>query len=637
MRRRRQLLFCAAIVAVPGVLRAQTSSTWTDQGGDGLWSNAKNWQPAQIPDDGNSANNFLVDIPASAPAGPTLNFATTVLAVTVEGGVELDVATGGSLTIEGDGTVTDDGTIKLNSDDGGGPYILEFSAPAGGQSTLTGMGQLEMGAGSRLQANVGSTLTIDSAMTVSGQGLITEALVNLGTISATDNSLTVQPTTMTNNGTMQATSLGALNIIGGIITNAGQILANRGDVTISGTTINGGMIQGTADGGGISISNSNVNNASLVSPNDITLSGPSTLSGCTVIINAATISAGANIGATSCSITINGGATLGMVSSSTLGISSNSAGTLTNNGTILVNSDQTGKPTSLNLQSGNLLLTGGGSVKLNAPITANTNAAAISIASNSTLTVDSGQTVKGTGEIDFLYANDASPTALVNNGTIDANVAQGTLTFQPGSTAVEVQNNGTLKASAGILNIGPLALSQSASGTIAASGTGYVVLNDTTLLGGKIDSNGQINIGGGAGLFNETFLQDNGYISIQNGGASLYGTTVNGAEIFTNGSGVLTAVGGTLTNNGKIFVGGSSGGSLVFDNTTTSVSVGGSGAIILEGPACMITSVGPGTATIGPQQTAADHPGPWPNQCAAREQRYDFGRQPYDRELVGHS
>jgi hypothetical protein len=174
-------------------------------------------------------------------------------------------------------------------------------------------------------------------------------------------------------------------------------------------------------------------------------------------------------------------------------------------------------------------------------------------ASPATLTVGSGITVRGKGEIKELYANDA----LVNQGTIHANVASNTLLI----SIPTLTNTGTLKVSTGTLRVSSANWTSSSSGNMTVEGGTFAANNNW-------DSTGAINVSGGtltmsgditnSGTWNRTggtvnlqgVLDNTGNtltLNASTGSWNLTGGTILGGAVATaDGSSLLISSTGTL-------------------------------------------------------------------------------------------
>ena len=208
------------------------------------------------------------------------------------------------------------------------------------------------------------------------------------------------------------------------------------------------------------------------------------------------------------------------------------AGTITNSGTITLAAG--GSATDLEVQSGGATLAGNGSVVLSG---AN---AGINGALNQTLTIGSGQTVRGEGRVG------QNAIAITNNGTIAADVAGGTLLVDPRdiSGGREFDNNGRLRAIGG----GELVLTgnfggefDNSGGVIEAVGTGAAVRLTTfaNLAGGTLRGvgGGTVEVGTGENVFVGDLTIDGVLNVAGNSDFGIFGTVVNDGTITLDGTG----------------------------------------------------------------------------------------------------
>jgi hypothetical protein len=267
------------------------------------------------------------------------------------------------------GTITNNGTISVNS--GGNSTNLQIGGPV----TLTGTGTVNLGNNfnNRIYATNGTdTLTIKQVIQGAGQiGVGLTTLVNLSTIDSNFNSSTllIQPNGggFTNTGgILQATNGGVLELNGNFVNTGGTIEAlnatSASSVVLSNATITGGTLTSTGNG-----FIQNANNANL---------------------SGVTLTTGTNF--------IEGDNT-----------STVWQGTITNNGTIAVNS--VGNNTNFQI-SGSVTLMGTGNVTLGN----NANNRIYGLNGTDTLTVK--QLIQGAGQIGV------GLTKIINQNVIDANV-----------------------------------------------------------------------------------------------------------------------------------------------------------------------------------------------------------------------
>ncbi|MBI4838974.1 MAG: hypothetical protein HY806_07545, partial [Nitrospirae bacterium] len=205
-----------------------------------------------------------------------------------------------------------------------------------------------------------------------------------------------------------------------------------------------------------------------------------------------------------------------------------SAGTITNNGSILLNGSST--YTDLILNSGDVLLTGAGTLTMSNYA----NNRIFGSSSTYRLTNSAGHTIQGSG----LLGN--NQMALTNEGTITANQSNA-LTINPSSSGFT--NNGTIRANSGsTLTVNDTLTNL--SGTTLTGGTYYVT--GTMRLPGAINTNAASIIldGTSSNLYNGTSGTNNALTNLN---------TNNGSFSILNDRDFTTA--GNLTNSGAIIVG----------------------------------------------------------------------------------
>ena len=416
------------------------------------------------------------------------------------------------------GTITNNGTINLQSTSTGTDI---FVTDTGSQSaTLAGTGTVVLGTSgvNYIDGGSGSILTNDE--TISGVGNIGSqllTLVNNGTINAnisptvSTSPLIIEPGTggLTNSSTgiLEATNGGTLNLNGGTITNLGTIEALGSDSSgnpstialLNGVSITGGTL--TTTGAGVI----------------------ATESGGFVYLT---------------SLTNNG--TFDIQDGNTTTIS----GTITNNGTI--NLQSAGNGTNIYVGT-NSTLQGTGSVVLGSAGSNYINGATGTVLTNA-------ETIKGEGSI-------GSGIALVNNGTINANVSAGTLTLEPAAAStntktLEATNGGTLVIDGGTWT-------QTGAGTIsAATGSTVTLEAQATISGGTLTTTG-------TGVITNAANQLVSLTNVINNGTY---------QVLDNSSTVLT---GTITNNGSFQVNSVADGTQVEINGP--VILKGTGTLVLNG------------------------------------------------------
>jgi hypothetical protein len=418
--------------------------------------------------------------------------------------------------------------------------------------------------------------TLTNQETIQGSGTIGNSaltLINSGTIDA-DNSnfgLVINPQGgTTNNGTLEATAGGTLELLSSPVTNNATILATGTNsvVLLNGMAVTGGMLTSTLGG-------------------TIQVDGTSSITG----------------------LTISGGSTLQVNNAQTLQFG---VGTITNNGNIILNG--TANNTFL-IVNGATTLAGTGTLTMS-----NTNNINNYIQGSGTLT--NQETIQGSGTIGN------SALTLINSGTIDADNSSNELVVnaQSGTT-----NTKTMEATAGgTLQLQSYAVTNT-GGTILASGTGSVVLLDsgsitggtlTSAAGGLIEQEGTttlntltLSTGSNLDILNAQTL-DFGAGTITNNGNILLDGTANNTFLIVNGATTLAGTGtltmsntnninnyiqgsGTLTNQETIQGSGTIGNSALALVNSATIDADNSAAELLINPQSGTTNTKTMEATAG--------------------------------------
>jgi hypothetical protein len=513
---------------------ANTVATWNGPaglGGTGNWTDATSWSTGVVPTNG--ATKYDVDIDGGKPAASTVNLSGSfqIDNLTVDAGDALNIANGSALTVAADGTaasVTDNGLINLNSTGSNTDLVIGANTAFNGTGTF----QLSNNFNNRIYANSNQTLTIGSGQTIQGAGQIGVGLttiVNNGIIDSNSSvGITINPGSggFTNNNLLEAS--GAVLTMEGSYTNTAATIEalTGGEVRLTGATVTGGILSSTGTGFIDFAPNDTINN--------VTINGNSTEENGT-------------------SVTVTGGA-------------------LANNGIYSLNSS--GSFTDV-IIAANTAFNGTGTFQLSNNINNR-----IYANGNQTLTIGSGQTIQGAGQIGV------GQTGIVNNGIIDANSSAG-MTIDPGSGGFT--NNNLVEANGAVLtmegsytNAATIrALTGSevkfisatvAGGTISATGTGFIdfapndTINNVTINGNSTEENGTtVTVIGGA-------LTNNGVYSMNSSGSTTdvivaANTAFNGTgtfqlsnninnRIYANGNQTLTIGSGqTIQGAGQVGVG----------------------------------------------------------------------------------
>ena len=389
----------------------------------------------------------------------------------------VNIADNSLLTIVG--TNTNTGAINLQS--GGNSTDLAIS----GAVSLNGSGSVTLSNtnANRVYAAGASTLTLGTGQTLQGAG-------QLGASSAL---------AITNNGTVIANQTNALTL-----NSAGSVINNnvmRADGAGTSLTITSTAVTQGASGTLNAINNGTV---SLTGGTTITGGSFSTASGGQVAVASGTVSIG------------------GVTNTGTFNIRDNTAlnlnGTLTNNG--VVNMQSAGNSTDFVI-AGTQTINGTGTINLS-----NTSANRIYSNVASTLTLGSGQTLSGSGQIGV-----TAVFSLNNAGTIIATQSNPLLV----NAGAGVTNTGTLRADGGTLQLQTTI--NSAGGSIEARNGSLV-----QLMGGAVINNANFSATGVGSL-----------IATQSGTTvTLGGGTVNGPMTVTDNSALKLT--GDVTYNGVLTV-----------------------------------------------------------------------------------
>jgi hypothetical protein len=415
-------------------------------------------------------------------------------------------------------------------------------------------------AGSFTISNTGSvTLAAGSGGDLSVQGLFGAFdLTNEGVISAeaSGRTLTVQPSTFTNNGTMRVVD-GTLSVNAANWSNAGTIEIQGGTLNLDGGwNISSGIGTFNRTGGTVNLS-ATVNNAGGSFDLDDTTGSWRLFGG---------------------SIT---GGTVNSVNGNTLTIT-NSGGTLTDldfNGDLIANATSAfsivGGSTRFDayrLQANSADLRMNAGYVINDAVIAegaatgprflrNNQAGSFTISNTGSVTLAAGS--GGDLSVQGLFG----AFDLTNNGLISSEASGRTLTVQPGIFT----NSGTMRVT---------------DGTLAVSSANWSNAGTIEIQGGTLNLDGGWNVSSGIGTFNRTGGTVNLSATVNNAGGSfdlddstgswrLVGGTINGGTVNSvNGNTlILTSSGGTLTDvdfNGDLLANATSafavvGGSTRFD------------------------------------------------------------------------
>jgi len=506
-----------------------TLSTWND--GSSNWNSASHWSPSGVPNSG--SNNVCITDGSSAVSldiNATVNNLQLAKGNTLAGnlGASLNVAgtqiiNGGQIVINGGGG--SNASLVVNNNvtlSGGGTLTLSTAGGGGDAFIMQGVGGLTL-------TNVDNTIQGSGVIGQNGLALVNEAGGTINANGTPTNALLFQSGTVTNQGLMEATGSGLLQINGEVVNNAGGTIAANGEgasvqfyggTQIQGGTLinNGGALFGTANGHVAYLDGS-------------TGAGP---------------------------ITINGTYT------SDLNSSTNILGTIVNNGNLLV-SGGNGTNTALLVDSANVTLQGGGTVTLSSA-TGGGFAFLEQAAGGLTLTnVDN--TIQGSGIIGQNSLNVVNQSG----GIINANSTGGSLLTGLTIQNATVTNAGLMEATnSGVLEINGVPVSNQ-GGTIRAVGSGASVLlyGNTDIMGGTLTNSG--------GAF---FGTPNGQTAYLDGSTAAGPITINGT--YTSDLNSSTGILGTINNHGNLQVNGGNGTNTGLYVDSANVTLQGGGTVTLS-------------------------------------------------------
>ncbi len=494
----------AAMLDLQNGTAVTNSGTWTMQPNSGIYQTGTggstfftNNPGATLTVSSGSAN---IDATTYTNSG-TLN-GTVNTSPTINNAGAWDIT---GLTIAGNITNLSTGTISVND-------ATNYYPPATLDGSLTNSGTVQVQAGTLNLLNNGSNSTYTgntgSSINVSGGtlNLTPFAVANWSDAGA----LNVSAGTANLAGAYSNATLGAIHNTGGNVNLTGTLDNTTGTATLDvGATSGIGLtsLSGTITGGTITDSDAT----------PVLNSYGGTLSGVTIGSNL-TVAGGSYL-----YVDNNNGTTPGLTLANGITLNLDSSSLYFNSTTASDNTDHlaTQGASIVNLASG-YIYGGYGGLPLQ---------------------IDAGVTVQGYGGISDSYGY-----GITNAGIINANDPSGNTLYISGSAFT---NNGTMIASAGILNIAPTTLTTSATSVLQSTGsTGVLTIAPVTAywtnLGSINVSAGTVNLGGTfnmAGL--GTFTHAAGATVNVTGTLDLAGGS---ADIGAAGIGLTSLSGGTLLN-----------------------------------------------------------------------------------------
>jgi hypothetical protein len=536
-------LTALALLSVSPAL-AQTTSTWSGGAGNwsdcppsgtALWDTCKN-KPPQFP---NGNFNAVID------GGPVSATSASIVNLTIGSGGSLVFPPNKPSILDITGTsMLNNGSISIAGSDG-----LQIIGPT--TVTLSGSGSVTM-AGSNFTGSGNPTLIVQQ--TIQGQGSFSLGLnlTNQSLINANGGTLSLQPNSAINTGTMQASSSSTLAFTNGL-----AVSYNNAGGTIK--ALSGGTVQlenGVYTGGTLTTAGTGVIQASASAVlNGLTNSG--TLQVLTA--NNATLENAINntgiIQAPSATLFMSGNVTLHGAGSLILTGSAhlqplNVGNTLTNNQLIhgsgtIVELPLANRKTIAADSSGNTLTLTGSII---------TNTSLMEATGGGILQIQNDETVQNTGgKIEALNGSVVNLSGIVKGGTLTTS-----------GTGVIDSQNGTLDGTvnsptnAGTLDVNNFDLffqgAINNTGTIALTGNSCVILNKpSTLTGaGKLSMASTTCIFGSGNAFtNSSLIEGAGTI----GDSNPMPITNNGTILANQVSPLFIVPDATgFTNNGKLLV-----------------------------------------------------------------------------------
>ena len=487
--------------------------------------------------------------------------------LTTSSGTLSGVTIGSNLTVAGNSYLYVNNNLTLGSGvvlNAGSNYLYFGGTNTTDHiTTVSGTATVNMAGGTLYGGYNSQPLQIDAGVTVQGYGQIYNyygtSVTNAGTITANTagQTLTINPSTFTNSGTLSATAgilaVDPSNATAPNWSNAGTMQVSGGTLNLGGSFTTAGIGTLTRTGGAVNITGkldntANTGTLDIGSAGVFGAGGLSSLSG--------TITGGTIVSGDGTPLTTSSGTLSGVTIGSNLTVAGNSYLYVNNNLTL-------GSGVVLNAGS-NYLYFGG--TNTTDHITTVSGTATVNMAggtlyggyNSQPLQIDAGVTVQGYGNIYNYYG-----TSVTNAGTITANTAGQTLSINPSTFT----NSGTLSATAGILAVDPsnaTAPNWSNTGTMQVSG-GTLNLGGsftTAGIGTFTRTGGAVNITGKLDNTANTGTLDIGSAGVFGAGglSSLSGTITGGTIVSGDGTPLTTSYGtlNSVTIGGNLKVAGNS-------------------------------------------------------------------------------
>jgi hypothetical protein len=477
--------------------------------------------------------NFVVD--GGTITGGNLDHSSALLiksgtlnGVSLDGGLNLTNIADGTAYIEGGTVFGAGGTTTI------GPSSELYWEQT---STLSNQNVVFTGWPGYIYVEGSNTLTLDTNTTLSGNGLYLygNAIVNNGAINASSGANnSIDPTSFTNGGTLEASGGATLNVQAGNTWTAGGSIQSNGAgsiLNLGGTLVLTGSSAtpfSTSAGGVINLTGT-LNNTGLTFDPTVNVTGTQNF-----VVDGGTITGG-NLDHSS-SLLIRTGTLNGVTLDGGLNLTNIAGGTAYIEGGTVFGA---GGTTTLGASS-ELYLEQTGTLS-NQTVNFTGWPGYVYVSGSNTLTLDTNTTLSGNGL--YLYGN-----AIVNNGNINA--SSGANNYIAPTTFT---NGGTVQATGGAsLNIQPTTFTN--TGTLKASGSGSAISVSQTVFAnaGTVDAEAGSTI-----TFNNNISQSagsmiaNGTISVSQSSPTI---TINGGNV--SGSGKIEAslenVSGTVSPGSPI-------------------------------------------------------------------------------------
>jgi hypothetical protein len=250
----RGLIWVAAVMAAclcPALAFGQTNSSWN--GGTGSWSNATDWTPNQVPNNG-GGNTYNVTIDSGGADNVTLDQNATISSLTLGGGSGIDSFLEGpdTLTITGTAIVNPTGSLGVNG-------LSAASVVNNGQifaqtmtvtDTFTNTGRLTVNGVANINTLVNSGVTQVNGTLNLTNGItdvpLNSSLPDFGTINGIGNLKTIEGVFDLSNGIYHGPSL---TIDSNTLTVTGTLFLDfESSLVVNNLTISGAMGLATLEG-----------------------------------------------------------------------------------------------------------------------------------------------------------------------------------------------------------------------------------------------------------------------------------------------------------------------------------------------------------------------------------------------------